>query len=63
MIITAAGDRGCKATGLTLSDEQKTLTNGWIKSAILENQARVLLGNDLIVSVGMSEYVGPQFMN
>ena len=74
LIITAARERGCQATGLTLSEEQKALADERIKQAGLEDQVRVLLcdyrqapfpenGYDQVVSVGMFEHVGPQYMD
>lgn len=74
LIIEAARQTGCQATGLTLSEEQKTLADQRIRAAGLQSQVRVLLcdyrnapcpegGYDRIISVGMFEHVGPQFLD
>jgi len=64
--IRAAQTRGCKVTGLTLSQEQYTLARERVKAAGLENQIEILLEDyrslsgtfDKIISIEMLEAVG-----
>ncbi|PWY81629.1 methyltransferase [Aspergillus sclerotioniger CBS 115572] len=74
LIIEAAQLTGCRATGLTLSEEQKNLTDERIRDAGLQDRVRVLLcdyrnaprpgnGYDCIISIGMFEHVGPEYMD
>ncbi len=64
--IRAAQTRGCKVTGLTLSEEQYTLARERVKAAGLEGQIEILLQDyrtlpgtfDKIVSIEMLEAVG-----
>ena len=74
LIIEAARQAGCQATGLTLSEEQKTLADKRIQHAGLQDQVRVLLcdyrnapcpegGYDRIISVGMFEHVGSELLD
>ncbi|PWY86691.1 2-heptaprenyl-1,4-naphthoquinone methyltransferase [Aspergillus heteromorphus CBS 117.55] len=74
LIIEAARKTGCQATGLTLSEEQKSLADERIRDAGLQERVRVLLcdyrnapkpeeGYDQIISVGMFEHVGPQYLD
>ncbi|PYI01578.1 2-heptaprenyl-1,4-naphthoquinone methyltransferase [Aspergillus sclerotiicarbonarius CBS 121057] len=74
LIIEAARLTGCQATGLTLSEEQKGLADERIRNAGLQDRVRVLLcdyrhaprpenGYDSIISIGMLEHVGPEYMD
>ena len=74
LIIEAARLTGCQATGLTLSEEQKGLADQRIRDAGLQDRVRVLLcdyrnaprpenGYDSIISIGMFEHVGPEYMD
>ncbi|XHF99610.1 hypothetical protein AWENTII_003108 [Aspergillus wentii] len=74
LAIEAARRTGCRVTGLTLSAEQKTLADEKIKTAGLEDRISILLcdyrnaprpenGYDKIISVGMFEHVGLEFMD
>ncbi len=68
--IRAAQTRGCKVTGLTLSQEQYTLARERVKAAGLEGQVEVLLQDyrllegkfDKIVSIEMLEAVGHRYL-
>ena len=70
-LIYAAKNYGVKATGITLSEEQKQYAEKWIKKQGLENQCRVKIINyrdlgdqlyDKISCIGMSEHVGEKNM-
>ncbi|PYH93855.1 2-heptaprenyl-1,4-naphthoquinone methyltransferase [Aspergillus ellipticus CBS 707.79] len=74
LIIEAARLTGCQATGITLSEEQKSLADERIRNSGLQDRVRVLLcdyrnaprpenGYDQIISVGMFEHVGPQYLD
>lgn len=68
--LEAAKKTGCKITTLTLSDEQKALTEQRIKDAGLEQQVEVRLCDyrhaegqyDRIVSIEMLEAVGQEYL-
>lgn len=76
--ITAAQMTGCKVTGVTLSEEQRNLAVQRVREAGLEEngQVRILLCDyratpapgggkekyDRVISIGMFEHVGPQFL-
>lgn len=77
--ITAAQTTGCRVTGVTLSEEQKTLAEERVRDAGLADSGRVRIllcdyrdtpapddaGKevyDRIISIGMFEHVGPQFL-
>lgn len=76
--ITAAQTTGCRVTGVTLSEEQKNLAEKRVQEAGLDKngQVRILLCDyrktpspgegkefyDRIISIGMFEHVGPQFL-
>ena len=76
--ITAAQTTGCRVTGVTLSEEQKNLAEKRVEEAGLDKkgQVRILLCDyrstpppgegkefyDRIISIGMFEHVGPQFL-
>lgn len=79
LAITAAQTTGCRVTGVTLAEEQKQLAEKRVKEAGLDKngQVRILLCDyrstpapgegkqyyDRIISVGMFEHVGPQFLD
>jgi cyclopropane-fatty-acyl-phospholipid synthase len=70
-LIYAAKNYGVKATGITLSQEQKKYADKWIKNQGLANQCKVKIFNyrdlgeklyDKISCIGMSEHVGEKNM-
>ncbi len=70
-LIYAAKNYGVKATGITLSKEQKRYADQWIKENGLEDRCRVMIFNyrdlggtlyDKISCIGMSEHVGKKNM-
>lgn len=70
-LIYAAKNYGVKATGITLSQEQKKYAENWIKQQGLETQCKVKIINyrdlgdqeyDKISCIGMSEHVGKKNM-
>ncbi|GCB25652.1 tuberculostearic acid methyltransferase UfaA1 [Aspergillus awamori] len=75
LIIEAARLTGCKATGITLSEEQKSLADERIRDAGLQDRIRVLLCDyrnaprpesgfyDRVISIGMFEHVGAEYMD
>lgn len=75
LIIEAARLTGCKATGITLSEEQKSLADERIREAGLQDRIRVLLCDyrnaprpesgyyDRVISIGMFEHVGAEYMD
>jgi len=74
LAIKAVQTFGCQVTGLTLSMEQKVWADQRIKHAGLEERIEILLcdyrhapmpggGYDRIISVGMFEHVGAEYMN
>ena len=74
LAITAVQTTRCKVTGLTLATEQKALAEQRIKEAGLQDRIEILLcdyrnapmpngGYDRIISVGMFEHVGAEYMN
>lgn len=79
LAITAAQTTGCRVTGVTLAEEQKQLAEKRVKAAGLDKngQVRILLCDyratpapgegkqfyDRIISIGMFEHVGPQFLD
>ncbi|RAK99902.1 2-heptaprenyl-1,4-naphthoquinone methyltransferase [Aspergillus ibericus CBS 121593] len=74
LIIEAVRLTDCQATGLTLSEEQKGLADKRIRDAGLQDRIRVLLcdyrnaprpeiGYDCIISIGMFEHVGSEYMD
>ena len=71
-LIYAAKNYGVKATGITISEEQKIYAEKWIKSEGLENRCKVKIINyrdlgdqlyDKISCIGMSEHVGKKNMS
>lgn len=77
LAIKAAQTTGCRVTGLTLSDKQKSLADQRIKEARLEDRVEILLCDyrdisgpdnkdlfyDRVISVGMFEHVGPEYLD
>ncbi|CAL5869491.1 uncharacterized protein PFLUO_LOCUS3721 [Penicillium psychrofluorescens] len=77
LAIKAAQTTGCRVTGLTLSDKQKSLADQRVKEAGLEKRVRILLCDyrdvsgpdnnglfyDRVISVGMFEHVGPEYLD
>lgn len=77
MAIKAAQTTGCRVTGLTLSDKQKSLADERVREAGLEDRVRILLCDyrnasgpennggfyDRVISVGMFEHVGPEYLD
>lgn len=75
LIIEAARLTGCTATGITLSEEQKSLADERIRDAGLQDRIRVLLCDyrnaprpesgfyDRVISIGMFEHVGAEYMD
>lgn len=74
VMIKAAQRYSCRVTGITLSNEQKSLAEKRIKDAKLQHLVSVLLcdyrkaplpesGYDRIISIGMFEHVGRKYLN
>lgn len=77
LAIKAAQMTGCRVTGLTLSDKQKSLADQRIKEAGLDDRVHILLHDyrnvsgpednggfyDRLISVGMFEHVGPGYLD
>ncbi|RMJ21817.1 cyclopropane-fatty-acyl-phospholipid synthase, partial [Aspergillus sp. HF37] len=77
LAIKAAQTTGCRVTGLTLSDKQKSLADQRIKEAGLDDRVHILLRDyrdvsgpednggfyDRVISVGMFEHVGPGYLD
>lgn len=77
LAIKAAQLSGCRVTGLTLSERQKSLAEERVRAAGLEDRVRILLCDyrnatgpetnggyyDRVISVGMFEHVGPEYLN
>ncbi|KAA8645035.1 uncharacterized protein ATNIH1004_009246 [Aspergillus tanneri] len=77
LAIKAAQTTGCRVTGLTLSDKQKSLADQRVKEAGLEDRVRIFLCDyrdisgpedndgyyDRVISVGMFEHVGPEYLD
>lgn len=77
LAIKAAQTTGCRVTGLTLSDKQKSLADQRIKETGLEDRVQILLCDyrkvpkpddnggfyDRVISVGMFEHVGPNYLD